>query len=131
LVQERGRQPALAGAMGFRFGAGRHAELGLGVDYGRFMTLGGLRQMEITGIRVASCLAPYPGRLQPLLGAQAGMTRLDGDWRPEVGLEAQALAAFHEGFQAYAAASPGLWVGAGRMDWWVKLALGFRFSLGY
>jgi hypothetical protein len=61
LVQENGRQPALTGTMGFRFGAGEHSELGLGVDYGRFLTLGGLRQIEITGIRLAFYLSPYPG----------------------------------------------------------------------
>lgn len=131
LVQESGRQPALAGAMGFRFGAAEHAELGLGVDYGRFMTLGGLRQMELTGIRLATYLSPYPGGLQPLLGAHAGMTRLDGAWKPEVGVEAQALAVLHGPFQGYASANPGIWIGSGGMEWWVRLAVGLRVGLGY
>jgi hypothetical protein len=59
------------------------------------------------------------------------MTRLDGVWKPEVGVEAQALAAFLDRFQGYAAVNPGIWMGSGSTEWWVKLGVGLRVSLGY
>jgi hypothetical protein len=130
-VQEEGRQMAMAGTMGFRFGAAAHTELGLGVDYGRFLTLGGRPQVEVTGIRLASHLAPYPGDFQPLLGAHAGMARLDGAWKTELGVEAQALAAFHDRFQGYASVNPGLWIGPASTEIWVKLGVGLRVRLSY
>lgn len=130
-VQEKGRQPAMAGTMGFRFGANERTELNLGVDYGRFLNFGDVRQMELTGLSMAASLTPYPGDLQPLIGAHLGMIRLDGAWRADMGLEAQALASLHDRFQGYFAVNPGLWIGEEGPQIWVKVGLGLRMRLGY
>lgn len=130
-VQEQGRQSAMAGSMGFRFGADHWTEYSVGVDYGRFLAQDGRRQMELTGVGGAAFFSPYPGDLKPLLGARLGMTRLDGVWKPEVGLEAQALASVGSLFQAYASVNPGLWLDGRDGDIWVKLGLGLRLRLGY
>lgn len=133
LVQERGRRPAMAGTMAFRFGVGRWTELGLGVDYGRFLRRGGDHKMELSGLSLAAFLTPYPdpGSIRPLVGGHLGMVRVDGRWRVDAGLEARALAEIARGFQGYVAVDPGLWIGEGGAEIWVRLGLGLRIPLRY
>ena len=131
MIQERGRQPAMAGNMGFHYGANDWTQLSLGVDYGRFLSYGGSHQVDLTGVSVASYLTPYPGDIEPLIGAHFGMTRVDETWRVDLGLEAQALANLHDRFQGYVAVDPGIWLGEGAPEIWVKLGLGIRVRLGY
>jgi hypothetical protein len=132
LVREGGQRPAMAGNMAFRFGANRWTELGLGVDYGRFLHPGGARRMELSGLSLAAFLTPYPGRLQPLVGGHLGMVRVEDRWRMDLGLETRVLAALGRGFQAYAAVDPGLWLGGDgtAAEIRVRLGLGLRVPLG-
>lgn len=129
LVQGAGRLPALAGTMGFRYGFDPHTEFRLGVDYGRFLAGDEPGQWELTGVGVAGYFAPYPGRLQPLLGLHMGMSRVEADWKPLVGLEAQALATLHRSVLGYASVMPGAWFGDDT-EIWIKLGLGLRLRLG-
>lgn len=132
MIQERGRQPAMAGNMGFHYGANEWTQLSLGVDYGRFLSYGGIRQVDLTGVSLGSYITPYPGEIEPLIGAHFGMTRVDDVWRVDLGLSAQALANLHDRFQGYVAVDPGIWVGGGETpEIWVKVGLGLRVRLGY
>jgi hypothetical protein len=132
---DRSHRFSMGGGMGLAYGANESTELELRMDY-HFMPpragKGAPGALEIADGELAAYFAPYRGDFRPMVGGHIGMARVqDEDLRWSLGMDATAIYDIRDSFQLYGTLTPGMLLGEGPGEVWMRVGAGVRARLGF
>lgn len=132
-VWDKGHRLGLGGGAGMALAAGPMAEVELRGAYAFIparVEADSLDSVEPVLGEVAAYFSPYRGLIRPMIGAHAGLVRVDGETLWNVGMDAVALFQVTDGLQLYANAVPSLLLREGGGDVWLRMGMGIRLGIG-
>lgn len=132
-VWDRSHRFGLGGGAGLALSVGRNAEVEVRGNYAFIparVEAESLGAVEMGLGEVAAYFAPYRGMFRPMIGAHAGLVRMDGDMHWNVGMDAMALFCVSDRVQLYGNAVPSLLFSEGQGDVWLWMGAGIRLKLG-
>lgn len=132
-VWDRSHRFGLGGGMGLALATGHSAEVEVRGNYAYIparVEAESLGAVELGLGEVAAYFAPYRGMFRPMIGAHAGLVRMQGDWHWNLGMDAIALFCVSDRLQLYGSAVPSLLLNEGQGDVWLRMGAGVRLKVG-